>query len=88
MADDYRDENEIGSAIATSEDISVSRRGIDGDKDNLIECSEGNLFKRRNILSDPEAGIVNLQGNDYSQNIVIDSVIIPLDFMGGKNTFL
>ena len=73
MADDYRDDNEIGSAIATSEDISVSRRGIDGDKDNLIECSEGNLFKRRNILSDPEAGIVNHQGNDYRQNDVIDS---------------
>ena len=73
MADDYRDDNEIGSAIATSEDVSVSRRGIDGDKDNLIECSEGNLFKRRNILSDPEAGIVNHQGNDYRQNDVIDS---------------
>ena len=73
MADDYHDDNEIGGAVATSEDISVSRRGIDGDKDNLIDCSEGNLFKRKNVSSDPEAGIVNLQGNDYSQNNVIDS---------------
>ena len=73
MADDYHDDNEIGGAVATSEDISVSRRGIDGDKDNLIDCSEGNLFKRKNVSSDPEAGIVNHQGNDYSQNNVIDS---------------
>ena len=73
MADDYHDNNEIGGAIATSEDISVSKRGIDGDKDNLIDCSEDNLFKRRNVSSDPEAGIVNRQGNDYSQNNVIDS---------------
>ena len=73
MADDYHDGNEIGGAIATSEDISVSKRGIDGDKDNLIDCSEDNLFKRRNVSSDPEAGIVNRQGNDYSQNNVIDS---------------
>ena len=73
MADDYHDDNEIGGAIATSEDISVSKRGIDGDKDNLIDCSEDNLFKRRNVSSDPEAGIVNRQENDYSQNNVIDS---------------
>ena len=69
MADKHYKDNEThsGGAIATSEDISISKKGISGDKDNLLD-SDYTLFKRRNNLSDPEAGNVTNEEGVYNHN--------------------
>lgn len=74
MEDEYHEDNEntSGGAIATSGDISVSKKGIDGDKDNLLETNY-TLFKRKNTSSDPESGNFTNDEGVYSQNHLNDN---------------
>ena len=73
MADDIHEDSETGAAIATSEDISSSKKGRDGDKDNLLDTGSGTLFKRKNVMSDPEAGMISDQERATNTHDVIDN---------------
>ena len=73
MADDYHEDSETGGAIATSEDISASKKGRDGDKDNLLDTGGGTLFKRKNVMSDPEVGMISDQERASNPHDVIDN---------------
>ena len=51
-------DGQSGSAVATSEDISITKHGVHGDKDILLS-DNGTLHQRKNVISssDPEMGI-------------------------------
>ena len=60
-----------GAAVATSEDISPSKRGVNGDKDNLLE-GNGSLHRRKipSPNADPELGVAeNQQRHDTNSSV-------------------
>ena len=76
MSGEYVDthDNQSGGAVATSEDISVSKRGINGDKDTLLDMN-GTIHQRKNTVSnsDPEAGITQNDVHNHHHNPVLDN---------------
>ena len=75
MSVDYLGANgdELGGAVVTSEDISIPKKGINGDKDTLLDTN-GTLHQRKNITSvhDPEAGVVGNDDQNYHHNPILD----------------
>ena len=95
MSDKYlpNTDEQSGSSVVTSEEISITKRGISGDKENLIDINE-TLKHRKNATKglDPEMGIVTNEDLTHHRsqvpvdegNIVNDIIAndIKLDNLG------
>ena len=85
MSGEYigRNDGQSGAAVATSEDISISKRGINGDKNTLLD-DNGTLHQRKNITScsDPEIGPALNQEQNLNDNNIIDNQGIHFKLMG------
>jgi hypothetical protein len=90
MSGEHQDthDNQSGGAVATSEDITVSKRGINGDKDTLLDMN-GTIHQRKTTVSnsDPETGIIQNEGHNQHHNPVLDNEGINVDsfIMDGMN---
>ena len=69
----FDDDTVCGAAVATCEDLSSSKRGIDGDEDRLFGTSDTtNQRKKITKTTDPEIGNDTKNGHNTTRREVAD----------------